>query len=56
MADTLPEIRQVWCKEDAGVVDAGPVRYGIAVTIDTQGALPVYDELRAPSSVLRPRP
>lgn len=45
---------QVWCKEDAGVVDVGPVRYGIAVTIESQGALPVYDEIRARLRV-RPR-
>jgi serine/threonine protein kinase len=44
----------VWCKEDAGG-NNGPVRYGIAVTIEAEGALPVYDEIQARLRV-RPRP
>jgi hypothetical protein len=46
---------QVWCKEDAGIVENGPVRYGIAVTIEAETALPVYDEIQARLRV-RPRP
>src|SRR5438105_3878624 len=38
---------RVWCKEEAGIVGNGPVRYGIAVTIETENALPVYDEMQA---------
>jgi hypothetical protein len=45
---------QVWCKEDAGS-ENGPVRYGIAVTIEAETALPVYDEIQARLRV-RPRP
>lgn len=45
---------RVWCKEDLGVVEEGPVRYGIAVTIEAAGALPVYDEIQARLRV-RPR-
>jgi hypothetical protein len=45
---------QVWCKEDAGG-ENGPVRYGIAVTIEAETALPVYDEIQARLRV-RPRP
>jgi hypothetical protein len=46
---------QVWCKEDAGVADNDPVRYGIAVTIEAETQLPVYDEIQARLRV-RPRP
>lgn len=45
---------QVWCKEDAGG-ENGPVRYGMAVTIEAETALPVYDEIQARLRV-RPRP
>ena len=45
---------QIWCKEDAGG-NAGPVRYAIAITIEAEGALPVYDEIQARLRV-RPRP
>lgn len=38
---------KVWCKEDAGGVDEDAVRYGIAVTIETESALPIYDEIQA---------
>jgi hypothetical protein len=34
---------QVWCKEDAGG-GAGSIRFGIAVSIEAEGAIPVYDE------------
>jgi len=44
---------QVWCKEDAGGED-GPVRYGIAVTIEAATALPVYDEVQTRLRI-RPR-
>jgi hypothetical protein len=43
---------QVWCKEGG---ENGPVRYGIAVTIEAETALPVYDEIQARLRV-RPRP
>jgi hypothetical protein len=46
---------RVWCKEDAGMLDDGPVRYGIAVTIEAENALPVYSEIQARLRV-RPRP
>jgi hypothetical protein len=45
----------VWCKEDAGISEEGPVRYGIAVTIEAEAALPIYDEIQARLRV-RPRP
>ena len=45
----------VWCKEDAGISEDGPVRYGIAVTIEAEAALPIYDEIQARLRV-RPRP
>ncbi len=37
----------VWCKEDAGLIEPGPVRYGIAVTIEASTPLPIYDEIEA---------
>jgi hypothetical protein len=46
---------QVWCKEDAGVANDSPVRYGIAVTLQAGTALPVYDEIQARLRI-RPRP
>jgi hypothetical protein len=36
---------RVWCKEDAGLVGNGLVRYGIAVTIEAATPIPVYDEI-----------
>jgi hypothetical protein len=36
----------VWCKEDAGLDETMPVRYGIAVTIEAETALPVYSEIQ----------
>jgi hypothetical protein len=48
-------VLQVWCKEDAGVVENGPVRYGVAVTIEAGIELAVYDEIQARPRV-RPRP
>jgi hypothetical protein len=38
---------QVWCKEAAGLSENDPVRYGIAITIEAETALPVYDETQA---------
>jgi hypothetical protein len=43
----------VWCKEDAGVDERVPIRYGIAVTIQAETALPVYAEIQ---QLLRVRP
>ena len=37
---------RVWCKEDAGMDEREPVRYGIAVTIAAETALPVYAEIQ----------
>ena len=38
---------QVWCKEAHDSVENDPVRYGIAVTIEAETALLVYDEIQA---------
>jgi hypothetical protein len=46
---------RVWCKEDAGFSEDSLVRYGLAVTIEAETALPVYDEIQARLRV-RPRP
>lgn len=35
----------VWCRDDAGVFPAG-VRYGLAVTIESESEVPIYDEVR----------
>jgi hypothetical protein len=43
------------CKEDAGLAAQTPVRYGIAVTVESGNALPVYDEIQQRLRV-RPRP
>lgn len=45
---------RVWCKEDAGGVE-DPIRYGIAVTIEAESAIPVYDQIKQRLQV-RPRP
>jgi hypothetical protein len=42
------------CKEDAGLADQTPIRYGIAVTIETNTPLPIYDEIQQQLRV-RPR-
>lgn len=44
----------VWRKEDAGGVD-GDVRYGIAVTIEAEGAIPIYDQIAQRLRIM-PRP
>jgi hypothetical protein len=36
---------QVWCREDAGG-SIGPTRYAIAVTIETETAISVYDDIQ----------
>jgi hypothetical protein len=36
---------QIWCRDDAGGADT-PTRYAIAVTIETETAIAVYDEIR----------
>lgn len=43
---------QVWCKEDAGRLER-PIRCAIAVTIEAETDIPVYDEVK---SLLRVRP
>lgn len=44
----------VWCKDDAGGVDQ-PIRYAIAVTIETETPIPVYAEIQQRLRV-RPQP
>jgi hypothetical protein len=44
----------VWCKEDAGGVE-NAIRYGIAITIEAEAAIPIYDEIRERLRVA-PRP
>jgi hypothetical protein len=46
---------RVWCKEDAGINDEAPIRYGLAVTIAAGTALPVYEEVQTRLRI-RPRP
>lgn len=45
---------KVWCKEDAGGVE-DPVRYGIAITIEAENAIPIYEEIEQRLRVA-PRP
>jgi len=45
----------VWCKEDGGMNEGDRVRYGIAVTIEAEGAQPIYEEIQQRLRV-RPRP
>ncbi len=45
---------QVWRKEDAGGASSA-VRFGIAVSIEAEGAIPVYDEI-AQRLRIAPRP
>lgn len=47
-------VLRVWCKEDAGGIE-NPIRYGIAVTIEAETAIPVYDQIKQRLQV-RPRP
>jgi len=39
-------VLRVWCKEDAGSSGGELVRYGIAVTIESENALPIYDQIQ----------
>jgi hypothetical protein len=36
---------RVWCREDAGVSDGELIRFGMAITIKTENALPIYQEV-----------
>jgi hypothetical protein len=45
---------QVWRKEDAGGI-TDEIRFGIAVSIETEGAIPIYDEI-AQRLRVAPRP
>jgi hypothetical protein len=45
---------KVWCKEDAGGVERA-VRYGVAITIESQAAIPIYEEIEQRLRVA-PRP
>jgi hypothetical protein len=42
------------CKEDAGLADQTPIRYGMAVSIETETPLPIYDEIQQQLRI-RPR-
>lgn len=35
---------QVWCKEDAGGIEDA-IRYGVAITIESEAAIPIYEEI-----------
>ena len=45
---------QVWRKEDAGGID-DEIRYGIAISIEAEGAIRIYDEIEQRLRVT-PRP
>jgi hypothetical protein len=45
---------QVWRKEDAGGI-TDEIRFGIAVSIEAEGAIPIYDEI-AQRLRVAPRP
>jgi hypothetical protein len=36
---------RVWCRDDAGAPEGAAIRYGIAITIQTDAALPIYQEV-----------
>ena len=36
---------KVWCKDDAGGV-FNPIRYGIAVSLESESEIPIYEEIR----------
>jgi hypothetical protein len=36
---------QVWCKEDGGANEGDVVRYAIAVTIEAENSLPIYEQI-----------
>jgi hypothetical protein len=37
---------QVWCKEDAGLIEAELIRYAVAVTLQAGTPIPVYDQIQ----------
>ncbi|QEE27315.1 S8 family peptidase [Terriglobus albidus] len=37
---------RVWCKDDAGISAEVAIQYGIAITIQAEGALPIYQEVQ----------
>ncbi len=37
---------QVWCKEDAGAREEAAIRYGIAITLRAETAIPIYDQIQ----------
>lgn len=45
---------RVWCKEDAGGIDES-IRYGIAITIEAETSIPIYDQIEQRLRVA-PRP
>ncbi len=45
---------QIWRKEDAGGIE-DEIHYGITISIETEGAIPVYDEIKQRLRVM-PRP
>lgn len=36
---------RVWCKKDAEDIEDS-IRYGIAITIESESAIPIYDEIK----------
>jgi hypothetical protein len=46
-AARLPTLAsRVWYKEDAGVIEMEAIRYGIAHTLQSETAFPVYDQIQ----------
>lgn len=46
---------RIWCKEDSGSGERLQIRYGVAVTIESGTALPIYQEIQEQLRI-RPRP
>ncbi len=46
---------RIWCKEDSGSGEHLQIRYGVAVTIESGTALPIYQEIQEQLRI-RPRP
>jgi Subtilase family len=49
-------VLKLWCKDDSGAIEQ-PARYAVAVTIEADGAIPVYEEIQQRLRVRsRPQP
>jgi hypothetical protein len=44
----------IWCKDDSGTIDT-PARYAVAITIESETPIPIYEEIQQRLRV-RPRP